>query len=403
MSSGPVRCVCAHPVLRESLRLLRLRHVDDRAHLIDDYVDALLLEAARYDDVPPATSVFFGGGTPSLAAGRCSWCSTRSSAPPAPKSPSSATRTRRRARSCRTRAGGVNRISFGVQSMPAARLARSGARTFPRTWRAAVKPRRGIERVNVDLIYGTPGETVDDWAATLDAALALGPRARRAPTRSTVEPGTPLGTAVAAGTAAPDDDDQAAKYELVDERLEAAGLRLVRDLELGPARRGVPAQPPLLDRRRLPRRSVALRTAPKAAAAGPCARPSATSTRVARRAFPEAGDEQLDTARRTRRSKLGLALRTRHGVAADGLRSRRRRRARSRRRSSRATAGRVVLTRSRPPPRQRGHPPPDGVAPATACPDAAHESPRGAVLQLSRHRQPQPHERRTPDGRWPAR
>jgi oxygen-independent coproporphyrinogen-3 oxidase len=82
----------------------------------------------------------------------------------------------------------------------------------------------GFERINLDLIYGTPGERVADWEATLDAALALEPGHISA-YALTVEPGTPLGKQVAAGArAAPDDDDQAEKYDLADERLRAAGL-----------------------------------------------------------------------------------------------------------------------------------------------------------------------------------
>jgi oxygen-independent coproporphyrinogen-3 oxidase len=82
----------------------------------------------------------------------------------------------------------------------------------------------GIERYNLDLIYGTPGESLDDWASTLDAALALEPGHVSA-YALTVEPGTPMGKAVAAGErAAPDDDDQATKYELADDRLTSAGL-----------------------------------------------------------------------------------------------------------------------------------------------------------------------------------
>jgi coproporphyrinogen III oxidase-like Fe-S oxidoreductase len=83
----------------------------------------------------------------------------------------------------------------------------------------------GIERVNLDLIYGSPAERPADWEATLDAALALGPSHVSA-YALTVEAGTPLGRAVAAGErAAPDDDDQAARYEVADERLAAAGLQ----------------------------------------------------------------------------------------------------------------------------------------------------------------------------------
>ena len=104
-------------------------------------------------------------------------------------------------------------------------LAALGARTIPTTssgrsrWRTTRNP-----RVNLDLIYGTPGETLADWRATLDGALALEPEHVSA-YALTVETGTrsarrwPRGSA-----AAPDDDDQADKYDEADERLTAAGL-----------------------------------------------------------------------------------------------------------------------------------------------------------------------------------
>jgi oxygen-independent coproporphyrinogen-3 oxidase len=119
----------------------------------------------------------------------------------------------------------VNRVSFGVQSMRPHVLAALGRTHDPDNVARAVDAARtaGIDRCNLDLIYGTPGETLDDWSATLDAALALGPGHVSA-YGLTVEPGTPLGRAVASGTRpAPDDDDQATKYELADDRLAAAG------------------------------------------------------------------------------------------------------------------------------------------------------------------------------------
>ena len=80
------------------------------------------------------------------------------------------------------RRGGVNRLSFGVQSMVAARArrARPHARSRRTSQRAIALARdAGFERINVDLIYGTPGESTDDWRATLDGALALGVDARQ--------------------------------------------------------------------------------------------------------------------------------------------------------------------------------------------------------------------------------
>jgi oxygen-independent coproporphyrinogen-3 oxidase len=124
------------------------------------------------------------------------------------------------------RAAGVDRVSFGVQSMAPHVLASLGRTHDPANVRRAVTTARavGFERLNLDLIYGAPGETLADWRATLDDALALSPSHVSA-YALTVEPATPLGRAVAAGTrAAPDDDDQADKYAIVDERLRAAGL-----------------------------------------------------------------------------------------------------------------------------------------------------------------------------------
>ena len=73
---------------------------------------------------------------------------------------------------------------------------------------------------NLDLIYGAVGETIDDWSATIEAALAFDPPHISA-YGLTVEAGTPLASQP---DRHPDDDDQADKYELVDDLLGAAGL-----------------------------------------------------------------------------------------------------------------------------------------------------------------------------------
>jgi oxygen-independent coproporphyrinogen-3 oxidase len=123
------------------------------------------------------------------------------------------------------RAAGVNRLSFGVQSM-APRVLRALNRTHDpaNVERSVVLARdAGFDRINLDLIYGTPGESIDDWRASLDGVLALGVQHVSA-YALTVEPATPLGRRVAAGAAAPDDDFQADAYLLADTLLTAAGL-----------------------------------------------------------------------------------------------------------------------------------------------------------------------------------
>ena len=200
----------------------------DRAHLVDDYVAACITDIRRRG-LPDANSVFFGGGTPSLLAADA-LTAILDAIPCAAGAevtvecnPDSVDAAKLRDYA----AAGVNRVSFGVQSMRAHVLAALGRTHDPANVDRAVGWARdaGIGRVNLDLIYGTPGERVADWEATLDAALALGPTHISA-YALTVEAGTPLGQAVAAGErVAPDDDDQALKYEVADDRFQAAGLR----------------------------------------------------------------------------------------------------------------------------------------------------------------------------------
>jgi len=124
------------------------------------------------------------------------------------------------------RAGGINRISFGMQSAVPQVLAVLD-RTHDRERLPAVVGEAraaGFEQLSLDLIYGTPGESLDDWRTSVQAALALAPDHVSA-YALVVEPGTALARRVARGeVAAPDDDDLADKYELADEILAAAGL-----------------------------------------------------------------------------------------------------------------------------------------------------------------------------------
>jgi oxygen-independent coproporphyrinogen-3 oxidase len=198
----------------------------DRAHLVDAYVDACVRDVRRRE-LTPVDTVFFGGGTPSLLAAP-QLTSILDVIPRRPDAevtvecnPDSVDVEKLRAYA----AAGVNRLSLGVQSMRPHVLVALGRTHDPDNVSRAVEAARiaGLDRYNLDLIYGTPGETLDDWAATLDAALALEPGHVSA-YALTVEAGTPLGKAVTAGDrAAPDDDDQAVKYELADDRLTAAG------------------------------------------------------------------------------------------------------------------------------------------------------------------------------------
>ncbi len=123
------------------------------------------------------------------------------------------------------RAGGVNRISFGMQSAVRPVLA-----VLDRTHDPARVPqvvawarRAGFDQVSLDVIYGTPGESIAQWRATLDAVLDLQPDHVSA-YALIVEEGTALARQVARGELPmPDDDDLADKYELADWVLGDAG------------------------------------------------------------------------------------------------------------------------------------------------------------------------------------
>jgi oxygen-independent coproporphyrinogen-3 oxidase len=198
----------------------------DRGHLVDSYVSALRTEIARAvaDAMPVADTVFVGGGTPTLIAG-ADLAAVIRDIPVADDAeitvecnPDDVTvdllRTYRDA--------GVNRVSLGVQSMSTHVLSSLGRTHDQRNVDLAVSAIRaaGIPTFNLDLIYGAAGESVEDWRHTVQAALALEPPHVSA-YGLTVEAGTPLASQP---DRHPDDDDQADKYELVDDLLHAAGL-----------------------------------------------------------------------------------------------------------------------------------------------------------------------------------
>lgn len=198
----------------------------DRSHLVERYLHACRIDLERIaPDAPPATSVFFGGGTPSLVPAAL-LIEVLEAIPRIPEAevtiecnPDTVTPELFAA----YRAAGVTRVSLGVQSMVPQVLDALGRTHDPQNVRRAVALARelGFDTFNLDLIYGGAGESLDDWRRTLDEVLALDPPHVSA-YALTVEPGTALADDV---TRHPDDDDQADKYALATEMLAAAGLR----------------------------------------------------------------------------------------------------------------------------------------------------------------------------------
>ena len=178
----------------------------------------------------PARTVFFGGGTPTLLpaadlaamlravarhVGIARGAEVTTEANPDSVTPGSL---------AELAAAGFTRVSFGMQSAAPHVLATLDRTHDPARVPHAVRWARDAGlAVSLDLIYGTPGESADDWAASLDAALACAPD-HVSCYALVVEDGTRLAARVRRGELRPpDDDDLADRYEQADARLGAAG------------------------------------------------------------------------------------------------------------------------------------------------------------------------------------
>ena len=200
----------------------------DRDHLMDRYVDACVAELDRAQadgELPAATSVFFGGGTPSrlpadlLVRILDAVPRTEDAEVTVECNPEDATAERL----ADYRRGGVTRISLGVQSTVPHVLTGLGRRhgAAEGLEAAAAVAAAGFESWSMDLIMGGSGETDGDWERTLDDVLGLTePPPHLSAYALTVEPGTPL---AAAPDRHPDDDEQAGRYETTERLLTVAG------------------------------------------------------------------------------------------------------------------------------------------------------------------------------------
>jgi putative oxygen-independent coproporphyrinogen III oxidase len=179
-----------------------------------------------------ASTVFFGGGTPTLlpvadlaamlAAVRDTWGLAPGAEVTTEANPDSVDADSLAALA----AAGFTRVSFGMQSAVPHVLSTLERTHDPERIPLVVQWARdaGLQ-VSLDLIYGTPGESLDDWSASLQLALAQQPDHLSA-YALIVEDGTKLARQIARGeVATPDDDLQADMYELADETLATAGYR----------------------------------------------------------------------------------------------------------------------------------------------------------------------------------
>ncbi|MCU1541138.1 MAG: coproporphyrinogen oxidase [Arthrobacter sp.] len=179
----------------------------------------------------PLGTVFFGGGTPTLlpaedlagilAAAIAAWGLAPGAEVTTEANPDSVT-----PESLQLLAdAGFTRVSFGMQSaVPHVLKVLDRTHTPSRVPQVVRWAREAGLAVSLDLIYGTPGESLDDWRCSLETALSYGPDHISA-YALIVEEGTKLAAQIRRGEVPGiDDDDHAAKYELADQLISAAGL-----------------------------------------------------------------------------------------------------------------------------------------------------------------------------------
>ena len=213
-----------------------LKITEGLAQISNSYIDLLLMEikAAKVQVGQSANvpSIFFGGGTPSLmqpddigrviSAIKSEFTLLPDAEITMECNPDTVTKESLAA----FRAIGVNRVSFGMQSAVKHVLATLDRTHNPEnllqvtTWAQEV----GFSEISVDLIYGTPGESLADWQISIDAALAL-PITHISAYALIVEEGTKLAAQIKRGEVAQIDDDLTAeKYLVADKAFTAAGF-----------------------------------------------------------------------------------------------------------------------------------------------------------------------------------
>ena len=180
---------------------------------------------------PEAATVFFGGGTPTilkasdlvaiLNAVRDTWGIADNAEITTEANPDTVNADYVK----ELADGGFNRSSFGMQSAVPSVLKTLDRTHTPANVAAGIAAANAAGmRSSVDLIYGAPGESLDDWRVSVRTAIDLGVDHISA-YALTVAPNTKMGRQIAVGTLpTPDDDDEATKYEIADDLLSAVGL-----------------------------------------------------------------------------------------------------------------------------------------------------------------------------------
>jgi putative oxygen-independent coproporphyrinogen III oxidase len=229
-ASAPFGVYVHIPFCRSRCEYCAFATYTDRDHLMESYAEACVAEVGRAmeeEGMPPASSVFFGGGTPSRLAPdllvsvleaipRTGHAEVTVECNPEDAEPDRLAAYRR---------AGVTRISLGVQSTVPHVLVGLGRRHTAGAVVAAAEAvaDAGFDSWSMDLIIGGSGETDHDWERSLGDLLGLGsPPPHLSAYALTVEPGTPLATQP---DRHPDDDVQAHRYERTEAILSDAGYQ----------------------------------------------------------------------------------------------------------------------------------------------------------------------------------
>lgn len=199
----------------------------DLPQLTDRYLEALHAEIEMEPDWRPLDAVNFGGGTPSSVGAEAlsrliehlgSRFGLAAGAEVSVEvNPEDVTEQLADA----MLAGGVNRVSIGVQSFDDEVLEALGRAHTSEQAAAAVEICRFRFATGIDLIFGSPVESLESWSATMHQAMGLLPH-HLSTYALTAEPGTELWRQVRGGADGPDPDDQADKYEIA-QQLAVAG------------------------------------------------------------------------------------------------------------------------------------------------------------------------------------
>ena len=209
------------------------------AKVSQGYVDAAIIEINQAftffknkDHIRPIETIFFGGGTPTLLPAadlarildelREKFGFSENIEITTEANPDSVNAVDLK----NLRTAGMNRVSFGMQSVKTHVLATLDRTHNPARVSEVVNEaiEAGFEHVSLDLIYGVPGESIVDWKESVTAALSL-PIDHLSAYALIVEEGTKLGAQVRRGDVVmPPDDETADKYLLVDELATKAGM-----------------------------------------------------------------------------------------------------------------------------------------------------------------------------------